>query len=223
VIVGGGERRRRYVVCHNPDEEARQRNHRNDLLADLEAQLAAMKTRADGKHSKRACTLLTSSRYGRYLRETSTGKLRIDRGAVAEAERYDGKWVITSNDDTLTAEDLALGYKQLMRVEQCWRQLKSGLRMRPVFHYRPWRIQAHITISVLSLLLERIAEIRSGDTWRNLVAQLDTIKVVEYERGEARIQQTSELRKDVEALLVKLGVPLPPRLHAVEPISASVA
>jgi Transposase DDE domain len=223
VIVGDGERRRRYVVCHNPDEEARQRKHRNDLLADLEAQLAAMATRADGKHSKRTCALLTSSRYGRYLRETSTGKLRIDRAAVADAERYDGKWVITSNDDTLTAEDLALGYKQLMRVEQCWRQLKSGLRMRPVFHWRPWRIQAHVTLSVLALLLERMAEIRGGDTWRNLVAQLDTIKVVEYERGQARIQQTSELRKDIEALLVKLGVPLPPRLHAVEPIPAPAA
>ncbi|MGH7336487.1 MAG: IS1634 family transposase, partial [Myxococcota bacterium] len=218
VIVGDGERRRRYVVCHNPGEEKRQREHRNHLLADLEAQLAAMETRADGKHSKRACGLLTSSRFGRYLRETAGGKLRIDRAAVAEAERYDGKWVITSNDDTLTVEDLALGNKQLMRVEQCWRQLKTGLRMRPVFHWRPWRIQAHVTISVMALLLERIAEIRAGDTWRNILAQLDTIKVVEYDRGEARIQQTSELRDDIEALLVKLGVPLPPRLHSVEPI-----
>lgn len=218
VIVGDGERRRRYVICHNPDEETRQREHRNHLLADLEVQLASLATRANGKHSKRTCSLLTS-RYGRYLRETSTGKLRIDRAAVADAERYDGKWVITSNDDTLTAEDLALGYKQLMRVEQCWRQLKSGLRMRPVFHYRPWRIQAHVTISVLALLLERIAEIRAGDTWRNLLAQLDTIKVVEYDRGEVRVQQTSELRDGIESLLVKVGVPLPPRLHAIEQIS----
>jgi transposase len=85
--------------------------------------------------------------------------------------------VITSNDDTLTAEDLALGYKQLMRVESCWRQLKSGLSMRPVRHFRPWRIQAHVTISVLALLLERIAEIRTGDTWRNVVAKLGQIKV----------------------------------------------
>jgi transposase len=222
VIVGDGERRRRYVVCHNPDEEARQRQHRNELLADLEAQLAAMAMRPDGKHSKRTCALLTSSRYGRYLRETPTGKLRIDRAAVADAERYDGKWVIASNDDTLTAEDLALGYKQLMRVEQCWRQLKSGLRMRPVFHWRPWRIQAHVTISVLALLLERIAEIRGGDTWRNLVAKLDTIKVVEYDRGETRVQQTSELRAGVEELLVKLGVPLPARLHVVAPIPLPV-
>jgi hypothetical protein len=221
VIVGDGERRRRYVVCHNPDEATRQQAHRHKLVTQLEAEIAAMKADT-GKHSKRICALLTSSRFGRYLRETSGGKLRIDRAAVAEAARYDGKWVITSNDDTLTVEDLALGYKQLLRVEQCWRQLKSGLRMRPVFHWRPWRIQAHVTISVLALLLERVAEIRTGDTWRNLVAQLDTIKVVEYDRGETRVQQTSELRGDVAALFVKLGVPLPPRLHAIVPIPAPV-
>src|SRR6266567_6133130 len=77
---------------------------------------------------------------------------------------------------------------------------------------------AIVTIFVLALLLERVAEIRGGDTWRNLVAQLDTIKVVEYDRGETRVQQTSELREDPEALLVKLGVPPPPRLHAIGPI-----
>jgi len=223
VIVGDGERRRRYVVCHNPDEAARQQAHRNKLVAQLEAEIATMKTDSDRGHSKRICALLTSSRYGRYLRETSSGKLRIDRAAVAEAARYDGKWVITSNDDTLTVEDLALGYKQLLRVEHCWRQLKSGLRMRPVFHRRPWRIQAHVTISVLALLLERIAEIRGGDTWRNLVTRLDTIKVVEYDRGETRVQQTSELRKDIEALFVKIGVPPPPRLHLIGPIPSDPA
>jgi hypothetical protein len=217
VIVGDGGRRQRYVVCHNPDEEKRQRQHRTKLLAELETELTPMHTRPDSKHSKRACALLTSARYGRYLRETSTGKLRIDRGAIAAAERYDGKWVITSNDDTLTAEDLALGYKQLLRVEQCWRQLKSSIRMRPVFHYRPWRIQAHISISILALLLERIAEIRGGDTWRNIVAQLDTIKVVEYDHGEARIRQTTDVGKEVQALLRKLAVSLPPKLHTVAP------
>jgi hypothetical protein len=168
--------------------------------------------------SKRACELRTSGRFGKYLRETSTGKLMIDRTAITDAARYDGKWVITvitSNDDTLTAEDLALGYKQLLRVEQCWRQLKSGLRIRPVFHYRPWRIQAHVTISVFALLLERIAEIRVGNTWRNVGAELERVKVVEYERGEARVLQTSELQPETIALLRKLRVAEPARLLSV--------
>ena len=221
VIVGDGERRRRYVVCHNPAEEKRQREHREKLVAQLEAELEAM--RQNERHSKRACELIASSRYGKYLRQTATGKLLVDKAAIEEAARYDGKWVITSNDDTLTAEDLALGYKQLLRVEQCWRQMKSGLGMRPVFHYRPWRIQAHVSICVLGLLLERIAELRAGDTWRNICAQLATIKVVEYDRGEARIQQTTLVRREAEALLKKLKVPLPPKLHSLQQLPASSA
>lgn len=220
VIVGDGERRRRYAVCHNPAEATRQSEHRSKILTELASELAAMRTPTDGAHSKRACELLSSARYGRYLRETATGKVRIDRAAVAAAARYDGKWVITSNDDTLTADDLVLGYKQLLRVEACWRQLKSGLQMRPVRHFRPWRIKAHVTISVLSLLLERIVEIRAGDTWRNVAAKLAAIKVIEYDRTEARVQQTTELRSETAALLAKLGVPPPPRLHAIGPVPA---
>jgi hypothetical protein len=215
VFVGDGERRRRYVVCHNPEEATRQREHRKKLLEELDTEISSMRE-TDGRHSKRTCELISSARFGRYLRETSGGALRIDRKAVKEAMRYDGKWVITTNDDTLTAEDLALSYKQLMRVERCWRQLKSGLRMRPVFHWRPWRIQAHVTISVLALLLERIAEVRAGDTWRNIVARLGAIKVIEYEHGQARIRQTTELRPGTEALLRRLGVAAPPKVHSVE-------
>ena len=216
VVVGDGERRTRYVVCHNPDEQDRQRKHRERLLEQLQQELDTLKVGATG-HSKRMCELLTSRRYGRYLRQVN-GTLVINRQAVAKEEHFDGKWVITSNDDTLTPEDLALGYKQLMRVEECWRQLKSGLRMRPVFHWRPWRIHAHVTISVLALLLERIVEIRTNQTWRNVRDELQTLKVVEYDRAEYRIRQTTELRLNTSALLVKLKIPPPGRLLSVAPV-----
>jgi transposase len=214
VWVGDGERRQRYVVCHNPFEEARQRQHREKAVKELEAELESMKDSAG--ETARVRELLVSSRYGKYLRQLKGGELRLDRTAISEAARYDGKWVVTSNDDTLTAEDLALGYKQLLRVEECWRTMKSGLRMRPMYHFAPHRIEAHVKLTVLALLLERIAEIRAGDTWRNVVAKLETIKVVEYVRGEARVLQTTEVRGEVAALLRKLGVPMPPQLHHIE-------
>jgi hypothetical protein len=174
-----------------------------------------------GQHSKRACELLTSRRYGRFLRQSAGGVLNIDRAAVAAEARLDGKWVITSNDDSLSAEDLALGYKQLMRVEECWRTMKSGLRTRPIFHWTPHRICAHISLCVLALLLERMAEQRAGDTWRNILALLDAIKVVEYERGAARVRQTTEVRSQAAEMLRRLQVPLPPRLHRIDPAATA--
>jgi transposase len=221
VVVGDGERRQRYVLCHNPDEATRQSRHRNKLVEHLQQELASMRPSADG-HTKRMCELLASKRVGRYLREGTNG-LVVDWEAVRREEHYDGKWVITSNDDTLTAEDLALGYKQLMRVEECWRQLKTGLRMRPVYHWRPWRIEAHVTISMLALLLERVAEIRTKQPWRHIREHLETIQVVEYDRGASRIQQTTRVKIEPAALLLKLKVPMPAKIHSIKAIDKDEA
>jgi hypothetical protein len=106
-----------------------------------------------------------------------------------------------------------------LRFRRYLRQTRRGLprldRTRPLFHWRPHRISAHVSLYVLALLLERIAETRVGDTWRNILAQLDTIKVVEYERAEARVHQTTEVSRGVADLLQRLQVPLPPKLHHV--------
>ena len=100
-----------------------------------------------------------SGRYGRYLKVGRGGRLAIDRKKVRAAERRDGKFVVHGNDDSLSGEDMALGYKQLQRVEQAWRSLKSGLGLRPLYHRVPHRIHAHVSITVLALLLERVAGI----------------------------------------------------------------
>ena len=216
VVVGEGERRQRYVVCSNPEEAVRQASHRQQVLEDLGRELASLRKPKRGEnHSKRTCQLLSTPRFARYLRQTRRGALKIDRAAVRQEEKLDGKWVVTSNDDTLSAEDLALGYKQLMRVESCWRTMKSGLRTRPIFHWKPHRISAHVSLCVLALLIERIVEIRTGQTWRNVRAVLDTVKVVEYERGSAVVRQTTELRAEAEALLRTLKIAAPPRFHSV--------
>jgi len=189
VIIGDGERRRRYVLCHNPDEEKRQRKHRERVIAELEAELASL--RQDGHHSKRACQLIARPRYRRYLRQTKTGKLRINRAAIRQAEKMDGKFVVHSNDDTLSAEDMVLGYKQLMRVEQAWRSLKSSLKVRPVYHWTEHRIKAHIFISVLALLLVRVAERACADTWRNIHDDVKRIKLVQLLGDHGMVWQTT--------------------------------
>ncbi|HEX7547636.1 MAG TPA: IS1634 family transposase, partial [Candidatus Methylomirabilis sp.] len=206
-----GERRRRYVVCFNPQEATRQAAHRARVVELLDGELAAL-AHAGSAHPRRACELLTSLRFRPYLRQTKTGRLVLDRGAVREAARYDGKFVVTTNDDTLSAEDVALGYKQLLRVEESWRELKSGIRLRPVYHWVAHRIHAHVRLSVLSLLLERVAEHLGQDTWRNLRDQLDRVKVAAFRTPHGRLVQTSELTPDTRNLLNRLQIPPPPTI-----------
>ena len=212
VLLGEGERRRRYVLCHNPQEEARQGEHRARVLAELQAELQTLRDPTCEGHSKRVCGLRASRRYGRYLTLTAKGALLIDEAKVKAAVRLDGKFVVHSNDDTLTAEDLALGYKQLQRVEEAWRTLKSGLRLRPVFHWAVHRIHAHVFLTVLALLLERMAEAACADTWRNIRNDLKRIKLAQLLSPHGTVWQLTEPPTDALNHLKSLKINNPPPL-----------
>ena len=110
-----------------------------------------------------ACHLLASRRFARYLTTDAAGRPRLDPAKVKAAERLDGKFVVTTNDDSLTAEDAALGYKGAWIIEACFSKLKpTGLEIRPVYHWTPRRIVAHVKLCVLALQIQRAAEIRTG-------------------------------------------------------------
>ena len=173
VIVGKGERRRRYILCYNPNEAERQKQHREQKIKFLEEEL---ERHPDNRATAQwAIELLASSRYKRYLTITKSNHIRIDRKSIREAERYDGKWVLQTNDDTISVEDAACGYKGLMIIERCFRSLKrTQIKMTPMFHWVPRRIETHVKICILSLLIERIAEIRCGEPWSRIRRKLET-------------------------------------------------
>lgn len=215
VMVGRGARQRRYVVCFNPDEAKRQQHHRDTVVAELEAELASLADAQTDVLSKRVCKLRTSKRYGRYLRLGKGRALELDRRAIRREAHLDGKFVVHSNDDTLTAEDLALGYKQLMRVEEAWRTLKSGLELRPVRHWAVHRIHAHVALTVLALLVERVAELACHDTWRNIRDDLRQIKLAELTCPDGTVWQVTEPQPAARKRLADLKIPPPPPVLAV--------
>jgi transposase len=216
VLVGDGARRRRYIVCRNHEEAERQRHHRQELLAALRQELDRLDPQAP-EHTKRACELVASKRYGRYLARGPGGRLTINAAAVRRAERMDGKYVLLTNDETLTPEDIGLGYKAMMLIEACFRRMKTtGLRIRPVYHWTGHRIVSHVKLCVLALLLERAVEIRAGDSWRNIRFVLEGLKAIRYRVQDTTIVQTTRLTPQATALLKKLQVPPPKRLLSVE-------
>jgi Transposase DDE domain len=216
VVVGDGARRRRYIICRNLEEAERQRQHREAVLAALQQELDRLDPQAP-EHTKRACELVASKRYGRYLLRGPGGRLAIDHAAVTRAARMDGKYVLLTNDDTLTPEDVGLGYKAMMIIEACFRRMKTtGLRIRPVYHWTAHRTASHVKLCVLALLLQRAAEIRTGDTWRNLRLVLDEVKAVCYRVRGTTVVQCTRLTPQASALLKKLQVAPPPRRLAVE-------
>jgi transposase len=215
VWVGEGERRRRYVVCHNPDEAAREQAHRTRLLELVRAELATLDGR-QAAHPKKACELMASRRFGRYLQMDARGRLSLNMTKVAAEAKYDGKFVVTTNDDTLDAEDVALGYTSMMLIEGCFRRMKTtGLQTRPIYHWRPHRIIAHVKLCVLALLLQRAAEIRCQQTWRTIRHTLDQLKVVRYRLHGKTILQSTRVTTPMTEILQTLGIPLPKKILEV--------
>ncbi|MGB9500029.1 MAG: hypothetical protein ACKVE4_09840 [Dissulfuribacterales bacterium] len=100
VIVGDGERRRRYVLCYNPKEAKRQCRHR-EYLADLLEQEIKRHPKKDAS-AKWAIGLPASKRFKRYLSVSKSNRIRIDRAKIREAARYDGKWVLETNSFAAT-------------------------------------------------------------------------------------------------------------------------
>ncbi len=147
----------------------------------------------------------------RLVRRTTTGLLRIDRAAAAREARYDGKWLLRTSDLSLTAEDLAAAYKQLLAVERGWRDAKTSLGLRPVYHHREDRIRAHVQLCWLALLLIRVAETRTSDTWRNLRHELDRMHLVTIATADGRVAQRSTTTTGQKTILAALELPEPPK------------
>jgi Transposase DDE domain len=216
VVVGDGARQRRSLVCHNGEEAKRQRQQRAEVLAVLRQELARLDPHAP-EPTQRACALVASRRSGRYLARGPGGRLAIDAAAVRRAARMDGKYVLLTNDDTLTPEDVGPGYKARMLIEACFRRMKTtGRRIRPVYHWTAHRIASHVKRCGLALLLQRAAEIRTGATWRNIRLVRDEIKAVRYRVHETTIVQSTHLTAQARTLLKKLQVAPPKRRLAVE-------
>jgi len=208
VITGDGERRKRYVLCYNPSEARRQKKHREEVVAFLEMELDKHKSRK--ATARWAIELLASKRYKRYLTITKSGNIRIDRNKVKESGKYDGKWVIETNDDTITLEDAACGYKGLMVIERCFRSMKrSQIKMCPMYHRVPRRIEAHVKLCVLSLLIERVAEIGCNDTWSMIQHNLEGFQVSEFRTNSHKFFRRNEITPNVRNILKKLKIPTP--------------
>src|SRR2546426_5866802 len=189
--------------------------HRARLLELARAELAALDGRQED-HPKRACELMASRRFGRYLTMDARGRLSVNATKATAEAKYDGKFVLTTNDDTLEAEDVALGYKSMMLIEGCFRQMKTtGLQTRPVYHWRPHRIVAHVKLCVLALLLERAAEIRGQQTWRTIRHALDQLKVVRYRMHGKTIVQSTQVTPTLAEVLRSLRIPTPQKILEV--------
>ena len=149
----------------------------------------------------------------RFLRVTPGGLLRTDLGKAKAEENLDGKYLLRSADPAMTADDIAAGYKQLLEVERGWRDMKSVLDLRPVYHRLEERIRAHVILCWLALLLIRVAENTASQTWPAMRRELQRIAIGTFTGPAGTFRQRTDIPKTARDLLTALNIDAPRKIH----------
>lgn len=201
---------RRYVVCFNPEEARKDKEDREKILAGLERKLG------DGGLKR----LIPNRGYRRFLR-VQKGGYEIDRSAVEEEERYDGKYVLRTTCD-LPAEEVALAYRNLLWIERLFRDLKDLLDTRPIYHHRiKDNVKGHIFGCFLALYLvvalrKRIEVSGAKVEWANLVRDLAEMRAIELKLEDQRFLLRTELRGAANVAFQAVNLRPPPFAQPLE-------
>ncbi len=202
------EDQRRYIVCLNEDQATKDHHDRDAVVASLRDAL---------KHGDKS--LVGNKGYRKFLQ--SGGKqFAVDEDKLKQEARYDGKWVLTTNTDLAPAE-VALKYKQLWRVEDVFRSMKSLLDTRPIFHKRDETIRGHVFCSFLALVLRKELEDRLARKnwkleWADLIRDVDNLTEMEISIGGKGYVFRSEAKGTTGKVFQACGVALPPTLRQCE-------
>ena len=207
----------RFVICYNPEQAERDAALREIMTGKLTTLIADTDRLTVTKRAELRGRISTMPGLNRFLRVTPGGLLRIDKKKIASEANLDGKYLLRCSDPHLSAEDIALGYKQLLQVERGWRDMKTTLELRPVYHRLEDRIRAHVILCWLALLLVRIVETTTGDTWARLREDLQELHIGTFEGPAGTFRQRTELTTAQRDVLAKLRIDPPKKIIELGP------
>jgi Transposase DDE domain len=203
----------RFIVCFNPDQAVRDAAVRAKMISQLEDLIAGTDKLSNTKRAELRGKISTMPGLNRFLRVTPGGLLRTDLGKAKAEENLDGKYLLRSADPQMSADDIAAGYKQLLEVERGWRDMKSVLDLRPVYHRLEERIRAHVILCWLALLLIRVAENTVGQTWPAMRRELQRIAIGTFTGPAGTFRQRTDIPGTARNLLTALKIDVPPKIH----------
>ncbi|MHB1065800.1 MAG: IS1634 family transposase [Candidatus Nanopelagicales bacterium] len=217
IWVGTGAGRRRFILVKNPLEAERDARTRTRHLTRIATELAAITRKTGDARLAAEGALLAHPTLKRYLVRRA-GNLTISKATVRAEEKLDGKFLLSCTDDNVTAADAARLFKGLLDVERGFRDLKQVLEVRPVYHRKEERIRAHVTLCFLALVLIRVAENATGDTWPAIAREMDRIHLIDLEGSAGRIRQRTEITDTQADILTACQAAAPPLILAAEPV-----
>jgi transposase len=197
----------RYIVCLNPKQARKDAADRAAILFSLEEQL-----------KNGAKSLVGNRGYRRYLK-IEKDSASIDREKAEQEARFDGKWVLRTNTK-LSAKEVALKYKELWQVEHTFKDMKSVLETRPVYHRRDETIRGHVFCSFLALMLKKELYRRLEDSghsfeWTDIKHDLKALHETVIEEDGKRLAVRSQCKGTCGKVFQSVGVAIPPTIREI--------
>jgi transposase len=200
-----------FIIVRNPKEAKCDRIKRENIVSEVTRRLKEIKQMEGEPHKKATCNLRSHKTFGRYIRQTRTGKLCLDKAKIRIEEHLDGKYLLSTSDDGLPIEDVVVGYKQLVTIERVFRDIKHTIDIRPVYHRLSERIKAHVLLCRRAMLLIRTIEREMDKTWFQIKKIFSSIKLGIYELPWGTVTQSSKLNSEQKRLFKAVNVKLPPQ------------
>ena len=198
---------KRYIVCLNTRQARKDAADRKAIIASLQEQL-----------KKGPKSLVGNKGYRKFLK-VEKDSARIDEDKAKSDSRFDGKWVLTTNTDLPTSK-VALKYKELWQVERVFRDVKTMLHTRPVYHHKDDNIRGHVFCSFLVLVLKKELDRRLNTAghvleWANIKQDLKALQQVTIEENGKRLAIRSECKGVCGKVFQSVGVALPPTIKEI--------
>jgi transposase len=198
---------KRYIVCLNPRQARKEAQDRETIIASLKEKIKA------GPKS-----LIGNRGYRKYLK-IERDSVSLDQDKIEYESRFDGKWVLITNT-SLSAEEVALKYKELWQVEHVFRDVKSVLETRPVYHQRDENIRGHVFCSFLALVLrkelDRRLKLQGHDfEWADIKQDLKSLQQVVIEDNGKSLVLRTECLGTCGKVFQSVGVAVPPTIRQV--------
>jgi hypothetical protein len=201
VLLGG----KRYIICLNLRQARKDAADRQAILDSLQEKI-----------NTNPKSLIGNKGYRRYLK-IERDSVSINQDKIEWESRFDGKWVLITNTN-LSAEEVALKYKELWQVEQVFRDVKSVLETRPVYHQKDENIRGHVFCSFLSLVLRKELDRRLDEAghcfeWADIKQDLKALQEVEIQDNGKSLALRTECLGTCGKLFQAVGVAIPPTIR----------
>jgi len=198
---------RRYILCLNERQARKDAADRQSIIDAL-----SEKIKSNPK------SLVGNKGYRKYL-SLDRDTVSLNQEKVEEEKRFDGKWVLKTNT-SLTAEQVALKYKELWQVEQVFRDMKSVLDTRPIFYQRDETIKGHVFCSFLALVLikelyRRLEKVGQDFEWADIKQDLSALQEITIEDNGKKLAIRSACKGVCGKVFQAVGVALPVTIREV--------